>query len=549
MGNAGVNRNVSLSVALDNFQGVVISGVAVTGKVMMQVSSVVVAQMLFIQVVGEELTEVSIPESTDSSGNSASAKKNEFDKFVFMNLTQTVSFADRQNKLVPGQYEFPFSFVVPPGYPVSMAANHFDLKCSFSYRLEIILQNGGVGVNSGLVAQQILPFSLLSSPFPNANIVPASVPPSTVPVYTCCVGRGSMTVGMLTPSAFLYGGDAITVSYILRNSSHAEVTAVEFSLEETVRWNMKGYEVLVTTKLFHRCLSKDSIHFDTSSLKKQPQQSGSSNKDKVRSSEYIEDAATMSELKATLDSMKYTMQSAILANGRMTFTGKLIRVQHELIMKVVTPFGTNNPILSVPLIIQPRSPRFSGSFVTLVSSSLANSAPLQLPQELQQPCDPDLSKPGSSTIQMDDLSSGSVISVSAHADALVVPVPTLLPPVDSFSAFVHSLQGSFAPVDDFKSWLSTNSSDADSLTAIDFKLLYEIVKNVLDQIALTDVLVDKRKCVSCQHIAGALMSCSSLVSVQLVQKMAVKCHDKMSFAVVQQQLTPFDWLSVKSCFN
>jgi hypothetical protein len=551
MGNAIVNnRNVALSIVLDNAQGFFCAGVPISGRAMMQVSDVVVAQMLSIQVVGQESTVVSYTtSSSNSDGSSSTTTHTAYGKFVFLNLTQTVSFADRQNQLFPGQYEFPFSFVVPLGYPISMAAGAAD-RCEFSYRVEVTLQNsaGGHLFTSSNVAQQVLPFSLLpSSTFAMTNAVPAYVPPTTIPSRSfCCVGRGCMTVGMFTPSAFLYGGDSVPVSYILRNNSHVDIVAIEFTVRESIRWEAEGHVASASTNLFHLRLPKENIQFDVTSLKKQQQQPSFSNKSRVRSGEYIEDSATLTELKATLDSMKYTIQSTIFNNPRMTFTGKLIKVQHELIMKVITPFGTNNPTLTVPLIIQPRP------MLTVVPSLTA----AQLAQTGQLPCNPNVSAAiahdwhPSVVTQVGDLTSASVACSTGLADAVVVRVlssPLLVDP--SFSVFAPSLRGSFAPLNDLKDWLCSSSSAGDSLTPIDFKLLYEIVEAVLDQLAMTDVLVEKRKDISCMHMASALMSCSSLVSVQLAQKMVVKCHDKENFSVIEQQMSPFDWLSVKGCFN
>jgi hypothetical protein len=355
----------SLSIVIDNCNGDLTRGVILSGKVLLIIhSDFVDIQTLSIQITGEE----NIQYRALLFNSMATSYRTE--NALFLNLPQ---IAVSEQRYVRGSYSFPFTFQLPKGVPIPVSfhrksmVNPFitsRLKWSSVYKLEAFLRFSNFQTISCLYDFKNPTSSVLLG-----NKLPICITPKSIKLR----GGGQITLGLYLPNSILTENENFTISYFIQNVSRTQIKNVHFTVKEYItfkarflNWSTEVVSFIPTNVGFGEEISiKTSQH----SLKKVY----------VESDMYL----TSNDIKYDLETMKYSFDGKMPNRSdalkeipvMMSFPGQFVQIRYELIMTVITSFGTNNPSISVPVTLQP-------AVAVAVPSSLPPSA---VPDFLQTP--------------------------------------------------------------------------------------------------------------------------------------------------------------------
>lgn len=241
--------------------------------------------------------------------------------------------------------------------------------------------------------------------------------------------------------------------------------------------------------------------------------------------------------------MQSTATGIIAMAARPTFTGTLVAVRHFINMRVITPYGTNDAEINLPIIIEAPS-------ATIVTQDALQSSIIvedrDLPSALPTDWAPVVAEPVQVTCQQ-DAGESEEEAVDAQAVGDIEVIDSISPTVDEPEQVGVNNTPKDHPLSTMKAWLQENN--ADELTSDDFLAFYQLISNPSDQIGLTNLLVEYCSFFTCQHVMKALEGCHKMVRIEVARRLLVKCIDKVEkkefiFSILQ----PFEIVCLQDSF-
>ena len=429
-----------------------------------------------------------------------------------------------------GQYEFPFSFVLPFGVQPSMACRiggENGGSCEVIYTLEARIHRRG-WIKWDIHTKKPVTVASIRDPMTVPRIQGFVQPHEEKVFLCCCINRGTIGIGMNTPSTSLSVRDQFSANYVIENNSTAKVKAVEFRVMEHIHWSAGGHTMSHSHEAFYVRLQGAALKGDVNTVYKRGVAPGDSVKMVERLMAMLED--NMGGVRGQINA-KYS-----------TFNGTLIQVRHALEMKVCTAFGSSNPTISIPLILY--FPSVSGFVDTHTGREFPQPS---APEHTAVPSDwhAQVYAPVALPVPM-YTKSAPVNSEHEVPTSIDAPAP-YNPAASGFPDLLHRLNTTFDAPSAFSSWLGegSNSAIVESLSPADFSQLFGAIRTMLDQVIVAERIAANRSRISCQHIAAAAAASFDVVRTDVVARLAEKVSDKENIAAVKQVLTPYQFIVVE----
>lgn len=338
MGNAVATLGIQVN------EGQVYSGGCISGKVFLQVNQECDADTLQVEFTGMERSHVHWT-TTRTTGSGDNRKTETVHHHAYASrclVSLDVPLAQFPNgKVSPGNYEFPFSAVIPPGLPTSMAASGGGGDCSVRYQLKARLHRPGmfkwdVKTTRSLIVQ--------SAPLP-PEPVPFFAPPETVPVkFCCCFDRGCIHLGVGVDDTLLGRGQSVGLGVAIQNESSQHLDSVSVTIQEVVRWHARG----------HSNMSSRTIamtEFDLSSLEGLDEMSKGTLKavQEKAANDSGHRTQVLNALATSLLSGKQRTTLTVSADARDTYSGNVLHSHHICYVTSKTPCCVTDPTLEIPV--------------------------------------------------------------------------------------------------------------------------------------------------------------------------------------------------------
>jgi hypothetical protein len=245
MGGSG-SKPANLSIWLD--RPCYNAGDTLSGKVYLLVTQPdYFADTLQVSLSGREATRIRYTTGSGKKRKSRTARAQRNIMVVDLPLHQ---FPD--SKCTPGQFEFPFSLVLPETLPTSMFVDDGLSGCQVFYEISARLNRPG-WTTWDVTARQ--PFNV--SQIPRA-LMPSAVfcEPAIIPVNSCfCCYNGSMAIGASLDSGMVTRGGVVNVMFACKNDSVAVGESMQVNVSEVCSWNARtrrrSFTRLLTQRLFN----------------------------------------------------------------------------------------------------------------------------------------------------------------------------------------------------------------------------------------------------------------------------------------------------------
>jgi hypothetical protein len=548
----------SLVIVLDNDNtNKFYPGDEISGKIYVAImSEKIEAESLILKIAGQEFTVARWQEADTNNKHSFV----ETSTCVFMETSYNIMKIP-EGYMKEGEYEFPFHLVLPFGIPPSVevdVSGNNGGECRVEYYLDVkfhhsLFTTADIHHKYDLCVLPSPPYKCPSLPSPLDSSIPSYLAPERQQLLTCCCfPRGDMNISLLLPSSVLSSSDKFTVSYLVQNQSSVKVKAVEISITEQIKWSVGKRHRTVNKNLFHTRLENERIA-DLQSRNDSNSSISKKETDRTRVGP-IEDLDLLKEIKAVLDGMRFTLEGSLSKKHHGTLNGKFISIKHGVIVKICTSFGTNNPIITCPLIIQSTG---GLEFVSKPPQNLSSSSSSNIISTLPLDWDPvrsSLLHLPTPSYMKPFIFRGGHKPAAAHSgmdeDEVVSPLPSASPLVSNYKGGINTLllllRNTYSPRKEMEAWIAADKDDAevDRLDPSHFQKIFSIVKNDIEQLAVADLLTQARSAsITCQHIAHTITACNQAVKLEVVRKMITKCEDKAEEKkVILKQLTLFETL-------
>jgi hypothetical protein len=363
MGNAGVGvceSGATIAVVLDQGGSVAyVPGTPITGKVYLSVTNNegVPCNSVSTKLLGQEHTTVHY--TTDvavSSGSSSipsphktSLHKKQTSQHTTAHdcnsfLDTSLRVANVQSGVIErGQYEYPISFVIPPGSPATIVvgstkqtmAQKFSGEGSSGrvcYTLHVWLDRPGVSSwDKNDVKSEIQ--LTIKVPAPMQQSIPRWIEPAdgVIDIKTCfCYSRGAVLAGAVAESAVLSKGSTFWINYALENMTTSRIKAIEITLTQTAECSAAFHSHSNSLVVFHTRMTPEQAGLDLKAPKP-------------------EKHSALGRMLETLQSGKLQRRFDLGANASESYQGSSIKVTHTLTLKICTPFGTASPTIQCPI--------------------------------------------------------------------------------------------------------------------------------------------------------------------------------------------------------
>ena len=520
----------TLGVTFD--QTTIIPGTTVTGKVYLAViKEKVDAESLIFHLKGGEYTKIRY---TTGSGKNRSTHVR-YAQSIFLDLAIPLTVVN-EGFFSKGQYEFPFSFVLPLGVLPTMAARlggDHGGACRVTYDVEAKLHRKGMFTWDIQCQQELI---VLGTPVEHVPKYVSYLPPEEYPLtFMCCFDRGHVRAGLSTESSVLGAGDSFDINYVLQNNSTSRIKAIELEVFEAVKWSVRGYTRTNCTQLFYKRLNENEMQFDVTPLTTAPSTKPGTFE--------ITNTEVLAQLKEILDSRRYHYPAQIPTTTRASMEGQLISVKHYISLRIATPFGTSDPVISFNITVH----RYGISAVPLLEreDEDGKTGPTALPADWHPVVASPVVLPSPPFVEakvMEGDENYPQVQVQEYR-----PAPSAPPSYDGFFNLMMILKHTYDQKGEFIKWCQQN--DLDRLTPEEFGQLFEVIRNLLDQVAVADMLVEIRTSITCAHIAASVKNCQPPVKVDIARKFSTKCSDKANVNALKDFLTPFEFMCIESYFR
>lgn len=320
-------------------QADVLAGVEATGKVYLEINQDEVScTSIGTRLLGQELTEIT---SAGENGGSTTVREHR-------NFMETYCCLKNvpEEKICRGQYEFPFTFVIPENTPARMTATTGGgCCCKIAYSMEVWLERPGM---LRWDIRNLMQIDVHHRPTVQSKL-PLYVEPSVTTLRSCfCYPRGDVWFGLAAESSVLSAGDATYVKYAVRNSSTVLIRAVEVTFSETIQFSAKGGKESKRTALFSKRLTatEAGLAMQTAVLR-------ASKKEQQQDCAGVQLVQQLSEMLAGDD---FRIDFDVPATALYSHDGTIIHVQHTLECKLYTTIGTNNPSIVRNMLVHSHAP-------------------------------------------------------------------------------------------------------------------------------------------------------------------------------------------------
>jgi hypothetical protein len=552
----------------------------VTGKVYLQVNqNSVSCGSIGARVIGGEHTAVKYTTSTGSGKHRKTTTRTARSSSHFMDVSICLATIPNDT-LTPGCYEYPFSFTVPNGAPASMNCNGRS-SCSVSYVMEVWLNRPGLMRWDIKNKRMFLVVSEVSA----NSVTPLIMEPSMQPVSTmCCFKRGEVYAGAVLSSAMLVSGGQTTIKYAIQNVSTSRINAIEISVVERIYFHARGHgSTRMNIVLFVR-LDPRTANFDMGALSKEAikeqREKRAARGQGAGHGRSAADSDVLESLHHILSGENHKFDALVSAAAKSTFRGNLITVSHQLQIKIVTPYGTSNPVFTRPLLMFSRSSRDQGAttgdgyemtepefapqsmpadWAPVVAARaelpafplMATAVTFDVDPEQQQNesssngpviypacANPLASAPALAAVPGGPLAAAAAAKGAASAPAVPAGVNGLL----------GMLQGSYDPCGMLDLWLSNPANKLSQLSPDDFSSLFKTLRDVAQQLNFADLLAKRLDKITCGIVAKSALGADEMVRREVVEKLlqAGPLVDKADHIEdIQQVLTQFQYMTVE----
>jgi hypothetical protein len=519
----------------------VIAGSRISGKVYLSVlKETVDCTSLDISLQGLERTRVQYTTTTGTGKNRKRTKRiARATAIIFSQDAQMASFP--QGFIPRGNYEYNFSFMIPPGMPSSMFTKGSSC-CSVSYEVTARLHR--VSMLTWTVMHTCAVDVVARTSTVGNTPCMRFIEPLVVPINGFfCFPKGHVICGGSVSSSVITPGVVLNVNYAILNRSTTNINGVHINLTETIRFRAKGHH---STKLISLFSTNIMAVAGDSALAAQEEKSKVSD----------DFSAALREVGNILSSGRCSAPVTVPGTMRESYEGALISVKHRLTITISTPGGINNPMLCTYLFAQ-------GCDALLASALPAESGD---EQEGHEDGDNDAAKawkpdPYIGGLPADwspVLSGGIDLSPPQYAAPFeteegiykpVYTVPLNSGEVGGASGQWDALSSSYDQVGELRAWLG--SHNADELSPADMHTIFSTTRSCIDQLMMAELLTDKLSSIMCAHVAAVASGSNQMMKRDVVERILSKVPvvDKSNCSVVEAQLSRFDFVMIEKYFK
>lgn len=347
------DQQVKISIQLDT-SNAVSAGTALRGRVVLEVISKTAIEGGPVQlaITGREIVRVASSKRKTSVRRFCRTKK------------ELRDFCDR--RLGPGRvYAFPFSIKLPESLPSSCSYKHGkDLSFKVEYGIHA----------SGFSASKIMEFEVASVPLPDERI-PCLRKPVTQAVKSMngAVEQGFMTLAAGIVDTHVGRGDNIRLSLAFRNNSACDIQRIQVKLVEAVSGDTRPPE---DGDFGEDRTFKQDIYVKRSAKMMGPKSELESLcKGTTHSDDRLRGDTQLRDIYRELFNDDYTFDFRCPDTARDSYSGKLLHVRHYLKIKMMTNAVTDNPSVTIPLMIGHPPPRSRSQQAHAIRPPASSSSP------------------------------------------------------------------------------------------------------------------------------------------------------------------------------
>jgi predicted Zn-ribbon and HTH transcriptional regulator len=370
---------------------------------------------------------------------------------------------------------------------------------------------------------------------PTSSKVPLYIEPSRIDVFTmCCFKRGGILVGGYAESSLLHSGAATHVKYAAHNNSTATIKAIEVSLTELVAFRAQGHQSHSVTHLFHKRLGADETSLTLEKI-------NATEKDAVEDRIYRD----LQHLGRTLEGETTRLDFTVPASARSSYNGSIIHVNHTFSIKVITTFGTANPMVTRD--------------IQMYSTAASNSAPT----DAETPSAPPAGGGGAwapvvaSAVVLPEMAVSKVATADVEHDnnqpmqyAVAATPSTQAAHYRDVAALVQAMQQTYDPCGEVDKYLRQGHR-ADDLQPEDLFNLFRVVTDGFDQQRLADTLAGQMRQLTCMKVARVAAGARAMFRREVVEKFlkAAPVSDPENAQLVKAELSAFEFMTVEKYFQ
>lgn len=366
MGNTSfMSTGAFVAVQLDQQGKSICGGSKLRGSVFLSVAKdSVSADSLNVKFYGREATCVQYTVTVDDGeGKSHTETRSAHDDREIISIELVL--CTYPGSIRKGTYEYPFEITLPVGLPGKHGLRGHSNWFVVEYFFEAKLHRHGMLTWDVKNAQEVL---LADQPYIDYK-TPSYVEPSRIPVYfMCCFNTGTMTLVANVDSTNVCVEDRVNIRYALHNESTTKIKALEVRVDMTERFSAGGHTHASTRAIFKQRVDASQLEGVAPVTNR-----GDSSTAPVS-------VALISEfLRKEMDSHSV---SGVLMADRPSYRGMLGSISFEVDVQAITTFGSQNPQISIPLLVHRSRVDFS-SVVPIVEVDFTrppewNAVPAQL---------------------------------------------------------------------------------------------------------------------------------------------------------------------------
>ncbi|KAK3249737.1 hypothetical protein CYMTET_40847 [Cymbomonas tetramitiformis] len=257
----------------------------------------------------------------------------------------TVSFQvfPNQEAQAGALYQFPFELAVPHDAPPSCHTGRGFSSAAIVYVLNVLLRRPGC---TSFDVQQTVPIDVLGGPPAFTQDCGRYITDTQAVNYCCCFSQGQISLAGRLENGIYANGDAVTLSYEIKNESTAKVDWVSAAVHRGTRFSARGRHAHFGSECQHLLLvgsSSDTSGNTTPAIAAQPTDKGSA-----------QGTAPPSGSTTVASAVQFPLQ---VVDDLPTVQSSTINISYYLSIRVKTPMCITDPSVSIPIYVKRRAPR------------------------------------------------------------------------------------------------------------------------------------------------------------------------------------------------
>lgn len=327
--------NKSCVLGVQTEKRVFFSGEVVNGRIYLSVNDPngVSAQAVKLHCSGIERGVVHYTEERDDDSNDGrrQIERYEENELPILNFDIPIN-TPVGSFFTKGQYEFPFTFVLPQNLPSSMYCKQWQSQCEVRYEMRAYLAKNSSSTfanlfNGNMISSNPLKLNICGNGNHNLyqiNTNQLIFPGETYQVRNCCCcHRGQMSLRATLENGLFVPNQSQSLSFDLNNSSRAKVENVTVELIERVSWKPQFREEAHEFTLFKSVIDASATRNWMSTAQ--------------RIEETAQDYTSLSPIARGMGhGTEQIVNLSTPHNARDSYSGRLIQVEHFVRVKVVT---------------------------------------------------------------------------------------------------------------------------------------------------------------------------------------------------------------------